>query len=329
MIPRIRRIQKFLIAGILALGCSFAVSGSVMAQSDATLDSAKQAEARAAMEAAADSARRAAESRGARANRPQQQPAGTTTQPAAKDTTALNDETRAAAAQDVQIDTALKSIPDTGAAAATTTQTPDTAEAVDSSAVVQATPAAPKKPVDPTAPYKDVEFAPGEKPRVVIETAFGKIVLELYPDVAKKHCQNFVYQINEGFYDSLTFHRVVLGFLIQAGDPQGTGTGGPGYTLPAEFTTKHIHEEGTLSMARRVDPASKTGAAEKAEFLNSAGSQFFICTARAASLDGKYTIFGKVVEGLDVVHSIEKTVVQRERPVAPIYMTRVYVEPKA
>jgi cyclophilin family peptidyl-prolyl cis-trans isomerase len=241
----------------------------------------------------------------------------------------MHDETRAANAQDVTPDTVVQSVPDTGAAAPTTTQTTDTAKTPDSSAVVQATPETPKKPVDPTAPYKDVEFAPGEKPRVVIETAFGKIVLELYPDVAKKHCQSFVYQINEGFYDSLTFHRVVLGFLIQAGDPLGTGTGGPGYTVPAEFTTKHIHEEGTLSMARRVDPASKTGAAEKGEFLNSAGSQFFICTARAASLDGKYTIFGKVVEGLDVIHSIEKTVVQRERPVAPIYMTRVYVEPKA
>lgn len=174
----------------------------------------------------------------------------------------------------------------------------------------------PEEPVDPAAPYKNVKFAAGEKPRVVMETSMGNMVLELWPDVAPKHCQSFVYLVNKGFYDSVMFHRVVPGFVIQGGDPQGTGMGGPGYTLPAEFSTTLKHEEGILSMARTSDP-------------NSAGSQFFICLANTPHLDGKYTIFGKVVDGLDVIHKIEKTPAQRERPVTPVYMTKVYMQPKS
>lgn len=336
MITRKCPIQTLLIVAVTALGLAVWHSSPAQSQ-DAVVDSAKQAEAKAAMEAAADSARKISESRAAGANRARQQrQADTTGKTQAVDTSAVKD-TRRAVRENAAIapkplanenDTSKASVPDTTVNTATAVPG-DSAKPQDTSAVVESTPEKPKTPVDPTAPYKEVVFAPDEKPRVVIETALGRIVLELYPDVAPKHCQNFVYQVNEGFYDSLLFHRVVLGYLIQGGDPQGTGTGGPGYTLPAEFSTKLLHEEGTLSMARRVDPAAKSGAVEKPEFLNSAGSQFFICTARASSLDGKYTIFGKVVEGLDVVHSIEKLPVQRERPVAPVYMTRVYVEPKA
>jgi peptidyl-prolyl cis-trans isomerase B (cyclophilin B) len=166
--------------------------------------------------------------------------------------------------------------------------------------------------VDPKAPYKSVAFAKGEKPKVVMETTMGKIVLELWPDVAMKHCQSFVYLINKGFYDSLTFHRIVPGFVIQGGDPLGNGTGGPGYSVPAEFSNKP-HEDGVLSMARSPDP-------------NSAGSQFFICLGRLQSLDNKYTVFGKVIEGLDVVHKIEKVKTVAERPDDPVKMTKVTIE---
>ena len=173
-----------------------------------------------------------------------------------------------------------------------------------------------EEPVDPKAPYKNVQLAPGDKPRVVMETTFGKIVLELWPEVAPNHVKSFVHLVRSGFYDSLTIHRVSPGFVIQGGDPAGNGSGGPGYTVPAEFSPALKHEDGILSMARTPDP-------------NSAGSQFFIMLGKAPSLDGQYSIFGKVVEGLDVVHKIEKTPVQRERPLTPVIMTRVYLEPKA
>jgi len=123
-----------------------------------------------------------------------------------------------------------------------------------------------------------------------IETAKGNIVLELYPKVAPQTVNSFVFLAGEGFYDGLTFHRVVPGFVVQGGDPQGNGTGGPGYTLPAEFSdVKHI--TGTLAMARTSDP-------------NSAGSQFYITLAPTPHLDGQYTVFGQVREGMDVVQSI-------------------------
>ncbi len=173
-------------------------------------------------------------------------------------------------------------------------------------------PKAPAEPEDPKAPYKNVTFEKGAKPQVVMETSMGKIVLELWPDIAPKHCQSFAYLINKGFYDSLTFHRIVPGFVIQGGDPLGNGTGGPGYNVPAEFSNKP-HEDGVLSMARSNDP-------------NSAGSQFFICLGRLTSLDNKYTVFGKVIEGLDVVHKIEKVPAQHERPSEPVYMTKVYMK---
>jgi peptidyl-prolyl cis-trans isomerase B (cyclophilin B) len=133
--------------------------------------------------------------------------------------------------------------------------------------------------------------------KAVLETKFGEITLKFFPEIAPKHVNSFIELASSGFYDGTTFHRVVPGFVIQGGDPNSKsedrsqhGTGGPGYTLEAEFSN-NPHKRGTLSMARAADP-------------NSAGSQFFICVADAAFLDGQYTVFGEVSEGMDVVDEI-------------------------
>jgi peptidyl-prolyl cis-trans isomerase B (cyclophilin B) len=120
----------------------------------------------------------------------------------------------------------------------------------------------------------------------------GAIVIELYPDVAPKHVENFVTLTDKGFYNGLKFHRVEPGFVVQTGDPKGDGTGGPGYTIKAEFNEKP-HLEGTLGMARAQHP-------------DSAGSQFYICLAPSPFLDRKYTVFGQVVQGMDVVKKIKR-----------------------
>ena len=128
-------------------------------------------------------------------------------------------------------------------------------------------------------------------PIVTIQTNHGTIQAELYPDIAPNTVNNFIYLIQKGFYDGLTFHRVIPGFMIQGGDPEGTGTGGPGHTIEGEFFANGIpnplnHTAGVLSMARSADP-------------NSAGSQFFIMVDDAPHLDGKYAAFGKVTQGLE------------------------------
>jgi cyclophilin family peptidyl-prolyl cis-trans isomerase len=129
-----------------------------------------------------------------------------------------------------------------------------------------------------------------------ITTPKGDIVVEMWPDIAPKHVNSLVFLAREGFYDGLTFHRVDAGFVIQGGDPNGDGTGGPGYSVPAEFNASNPvpHRKGTLAMARSQDP-------------NSAGSQFYIVLEdgpSATSLDGEYTNFGHVVEGMSVVEQI-------------------------
>ncbi|NOZ69590.1 MAG: peptidylprolyl isomerase [Deferribacteres bacterium] len=131
----------------------------------------------------------------------------------------------------------------------------------------------------------------------IIETRFGNIKLRFFPDVAPNHVNNFIELARKGFYDGTVFHRIIPGFMIQGGDPNSKGpdrakygTGNPGYTLKAEFNNRP-HKRGTLSMARSSDP-------------DSAGSQFFICVADAPYLDGKYTVFGEVVSGMDVVDRI-------------------------
>jgi cyclophilin family peptidyl-prolyl cis-trans isomerase len=141
------------------------------------------------------------------------------------------------------------------------------------------------------AALKDVDFAKNDY-QVEFDTSLGKITLDLYPDVAPGHCQNIIGLTKIGYYDGVTFHRVIKGFVIQGGCPQGTGTGGPGYTIKAEFNDR-LHEPGVLSMARTNDP-------------HSAGSQFFICVGRTPSLDRNYTVFGKTADqaSLDVAMKI-------------------------
>ena len=124
----------------------------------------------------------------------------------------------------------------------------------------------------------------------------GSMTLELYPEVAPITVDNFVKLANKGFYDGLIFHRVIAGFMIQGGDPTGTGMGGPGHQIKGEFASNGVknnlkHTRGVISMARSMHP-------------NSAGSQFFIMHADAPHLDGSYAAFGKVVEGMDVVDAI-------------------------
>lgn len=127
---------------------------------------------------------------------------------------------------------------------------------------------------------------------------FGKIKIELDYENARNSCANFVELARKGFYNGLTFHRVIRGFMIQGGDPNGNGTGGPGYSIPGEFKTngydnKIQHQRGVISMARAYQP-------------DSAGSQFFIMHKDGLYLDGQYAAFGKVVEGIEVVDQIAK-----------------------
>jgi cyclophilin family peptidyl-prolyl cis-trans isomerase len=148
--------------------------------------------------------------------------------------------------------------------------------------------------------------------RAVIDTSKGRIVLEFFPDEAPGHVRNFIELAQKGFYNNLIFHRVIKGFMIQGGCPHGTGTGGPGHTIDAEFNAR-LHLDGTLSMARTSDP-------------NSAGSQFFICLGPQSFLDGQYTVFGQVVEGLDVVHAIGAVPTDdRDKPLENVVMQQVAI----
>lgn len=130
-----------------------------------------------------------------------------------------------------------------------------------------------------------------------VETERGTFVIELYPKVAPKTVENFETLARKGFYNGLTFHRVVPGFVVQGGDPDGTGMGGPGYDLPAEIDPKEQHLRGAVAMARKGDQVNPQ--------RRSSGSQFYICLEPQPGLDGQYTIFGGVVEGMDVVDKIK------------------------
>ena len=152
------------------------------------------------------------------------------------------------------------------------------------------------------AEMKHKKFTPEEIKKMsetsaVIETKFGNIDLRFSPHLAPNHVYTFIELAKKGFYDGTTFHRVIPGFMIQGGDPNTKnpdrsrhGMGGPGHTIKAEFNEKP-HKRGTLSMARSANP-------------DSAGSQFFLCVADAPFLDGKYTVFGEVVSGMDVADQI-------------------------
>ena len=160
-------------------------------------------------------------------------------------------------------------------------------------------------------------------PVVVIEMENGSTMkVELYPEVAPITVENFLELVNKGFYDGLIFHRVIPGFMIQGGDPTGTGMGGPGYSIKGEFSGNGVpndlkHTRGVISMARSMMP-------------NSAGSQFFIMHEDAPHLDGQYAAFGKVIEGIETVDEIAGTRTARgDRPVEEQRMKRVYVQQEA
>ncbi len=158
-------------------------------------------------------------------------------------------------------------------------------------------------------------------PIVTIEMENGGIIkAELYPDKAPNTVNNFLSLVSKGFYDGLTFHRVIEGFMIQGGDPAGNGTGGPGYSIAGEFRMNGFaandikHLRGVLSMARSMMP-------------NSAGSQFFIMHENASHLDGQYAAFGKVIEGMDVVDAIAETRTDmRDQPIEPQVIKRMTAE---
>lgn len=148
---------------------------------------------------------------------------------------------------------------------------------------------------------------------IKLETDMGDIELELYPNIAPEHCRNIIGLTKIGYYDGLIFHRVIDGFMIQGGCPQGTGMGNPGYRIAAEFN-KTPHEPGILSAARSSDP-------------NSAGSQFFICLEKCTHLDGQYTAYGKATDAsMSVVRSIGKTKTgANDRPLTDIKITKASV----
>ncbi len=155
---------------------------------------------------------------------------------------------------------------------------------------------------------------------VVIEMENGKTIeIELYPDIAPISCENFEKLVRDGFYDGLTFHRVIPGFMIQGGCPLGTGTGGPGWNIKGEFAANGVkndlkHTRGVLSMARSMAP-------------NSAGSQFFIMHEDAPYLDGQYAAFGKVVSGIEVVDEIAAVATDyNDKPKTPQIMKKVYIK---
>ena len=150
---------------------------------------------------------------------------------------------------------------------------------------------------------------------------FGDVEVELYPNIAPNTVNNFISLANDGFYDGTTFHRVIKDFMIQGGDPDGNGTGGPGYSIKGEFTNNGFqndlaHTEGVISMARSSLP-------------DSAGSQFFIMTSTSPHLDGEYAAFGKVTDGMDVVREIENTETNSsDMPVNTVTIESVKVDTK-
>ena len=159
-----------------------------------------------------------------------------------------------------------------------------------------------------------------ELPIVTIEMENGDVMkAELYPEIAPNTVNNFISLIKKGFYNGVIFHRVIKGFMLQGGDPDGTGMGGPGYSIKGEFTSNGFkndlkHDPGVLSMARTMFP-------------DSAGSQFFIMHLKSPHLDGDYAAFGKIIEGMDVVNKIaEVSTDYSDRPTEEQRMKTVTVE---
>jgi peptidyl-prolyl cis-trans isomerase B (cyclophilin B) len=164
------------------------------------------------------------------------------------------------------------------------------------------------------------EYTMAQNPIVTIEMENGDIIkAELYPEIAPNTVKNFISLVKKGYYDGLIFHRVINGFMIQGGCPDGTGMGGPGYSIKGEFAQNGFandlkHTEGVLSMARSMMP-------------DSAGSQFFIMHKNAPHLDGAYAAFGKVIEGQDIVNKIATTQTDySDRPLKKQIMKKVTVD---
>ncbi len=192
-----------------------------------------------------------------------------------------------------------------GQNSSSTTTTPDTSNETTSTEVETATEVVPIA----TTPVA-----------TIVVKDYGTIQLELYPEMAPNTVNNFITLANEGFYDGLIFHRVIDGFMIQGGDPEGIGIGGPGYSIAGEFANNGYtqntlsHEKGVISMARAQNP-------------DSAGSQFFITSEDSTFLDKDYAAFGKVISGLDVVDAIQKTETDRnDKPVDDVVIESITVE---
>ena len=162
------------------------------------------------------------------------------------------------------------------------------------------------------------QFTQCEGPRAIMHTNMGDITIQLYPEVAPKTVENFVTLAKKGYYNGLIFHRVIKDFMIQGGDPQGTGMGGPGWHIKGEFLQNGVanpikHTRGVISMARSMDP-------------NSAGSQFFIMHQDAPHLDGSYAAFGHVVNGIEVVDEIANVATDwNDKPRTPVVMEKVEI----
>lgn len=148
---------------------------------------------------------------------------------------------------------------------------------------------------------------------------YGEVELELYPDLAPITVDNFVKLVNKSFYNGLTFHRIIKGFMIQGGCPKGNGTGGPGYQIKGEFAANGVnnpikHERGVISMARAMNP-------------DSAGSQFFIMHKDAPHLDGQYAAFGKVIRGIEVVDKVAGVQTDfRDKPLKPVIIDTIIIK---
>ena len=168
----------------------------------------------------------------------------------------------------------------------------------------------------------EVRTPPKELPvATIVFKDYGTVEAELYPHIAPNTVNNFISLANSGFYDNLTFHRIIKDFMIQGGYPEGTGMGGPGYSIKGEFTKNKFkndlkHTEGVLSMARSQNK-------------DSAGSQFFIMTKDIPSLDGQYASFGKVISGMDIIHEIENVETDaNDKPVKDVVIESIKVDTK-
>lgn len=166
--------------------------------------------------------------------------------------------------------------------------------------------------MEPIKNFTGSEYIDPTNKIAVIETNMGTFKLKFFPKAAPNHVQSFIHLANKGFFNGLTFHRIIDGFVIQGGCPKGDGTGGPDYRIKAEFNDIK-HKLGVLSMARAQDP-------------DSAGSQFFVCLGDLPRLDQKYTVFGETIEGIEVVKAIGKVQTDaNDKPLKPVIMKSVKI----